>query len=370
MGCGVGQRAPLKRSEYVVIKFSTLSTPFHKSSSPVLPVLATVPRSGTWFLRYSISFLCHLAAGGRIDDRVTGETFGTPAGRPFDFERFLGGPLFCVRGALPAEHLFIGHTVCPGFDRVASEVPWWSATDFHVPGYDYFHNGFDYAWTPVDLAEQRYAAVCPQALDRSPWVDAGQRIVLVYRDPLGQLDSFYHYSRTHSQAVYRTFDGRKLSDVPFESFLFGGGLASYAKQFMSYQTMAAHLPGQVRLVSYERLMAEPVEALGDILGFLGADADVDRSLLASAIALARCEHLKAIEHELGRSLDGTHSARHGHMRPNSARSTPNGAARRAAIDWLLAKGLDPKYFAWDEAPAPTMVECVAELAPARRASSR
>ena len=353
-----------------MIKFNTLSTPFfRKSSSQHLPVLATVPRSGTWFLRYSISFLCHLAAGGSIDDRLTGKTVGARAGRPFDFEAFGGGPLFRVRDALRSEHLFIGHTVCPGFDRVAAEVPWWSATDFHVPGYDYFHDGLDYAWTPVDLGEQRYTAVCPRTLDRSPWVDAGQRIVLVYRDPLSQLDSFYHYSRTHAQAIYRTFEGRKLGEVPFETFLFAGGLASYAKQFMSYQTMAAHLPDQVRLVAYERLMAEPVEALADILSFLGAAADLDSRLLASAIELARPEHLKAIEHELGRSLDGTHSARHGHMRPSFARSAPNDAARRAAIDCLLAYGLDPKYFAWNEAAAiPKMAEFVAKPMPARRAS--
>ena len=80
-----------------------------------LPILATVPRSGTWFLRYAISFLCHIDRGGRIDDRLTGRTFGDPAGPAFDFQSFRGGPLFHVQGTLPDDHLFIGHTVCPGF---------------------------------------------------------------------------------------------------------------------------------------------------------------------------------------------------------------------------------------------------------------
>ena len=80
-----------------------------------VPILSTIPRSGTWFLRYAVSFLSHLDRGGRIDDRLTGRVVGNPSGTPFDFERFEGGPLFSVRGTLPSEHLFVGHTVCPGF---------------------------------------------------------------------------------------------------------------------------------------------------------------------------------------------------------------------------------------------------------------
>ena len=53
-----------------------------------LPVLSMIPRSGTWFLRYAISFLCPLEAGGRIDDRLTGRLVGSPFGQRFDFGRF------------------------------------------------------------------------------------------------------------------------------------------------------------------------------------------------------------------------------------------------------------------------------------------
>ncbi len=184
-------------------------------------------------------------AGGQVHDRVTGETVGRPSGRPFDFARFDGGPLFGVRSALPFEHLFIGHTVCPGFDQVAHEVPWWSATPFHVPGYDYFHDGLNYAYTPAEFDDRRYVSIVPEELDRSPWSDPQQRLLLVYRDPLDQVESFYHYSRTHAQAVYRGFDGRQLAEVALREFAFGGALASYAKQFVSYQHMALHRPAQV-----------------------------------------------------------------------------------------------------------------------------
>ena len=97
-----------------------------------LPILSTIPRSGTWFLRYAISFLCHLEGGGRIDDRITGKVIGMASGQPFDFKRFKGGPLFRVQGTLPAEHLFIGHTAYPRsrhlYTKLSAGLPNWAAS--------------------------------------------------------------------------------------------------------------------------------------------------------------------------------------------------------------------------------------------------
>lgn len=98
-----------------------------------LPVLSTIPRSGTWFLRYAISFLSHLDRGGRIDDRITGKVAGHSSGTPFDFRRFAGGPLFRVRSTMRSEHMFIGHTVCPGFSGLAGDYAWWAKTPFTFP---------------------------------------------------------------------------------------------------------------------------------------------------------------------------------------------------------------------------------------------
>ena len=115
-----------------------------------LPILATIPRSGTWFLRYALAFLAHLDRGGRIDNRLTGRIVGDPSGAPFDFEQFNGGPIFCVRGTMPSDHVFVGHTVCPGFTGAISKRSWWHRSTFHVPGYDYLHEGLNYRYTPVE----------------------------------------------------------------------------------------------------------------------------------------------------------------------------------------------------------------------------
>ena len=311
-----------------------------------LPILSTVPRSGTWFLRYAISFLCHLDRGGRIDDRLTGRTFGDPSGPSFDFQNFRGGPLFHVGGTLPDDHLFIGHTVCPGF--AASDVDWWSSTPFHVPGYDYLHEGMNYRYTPIELAAGRYAPVHVPALERAARRGRSRPIVLVYRNPLDQAVSYFRYSQNHKEATYNSIKGRPLAAVALRDYLFESALPSFAKQFISFQAQAKHHPGQVRLMPYERLMAQPVEVLAGILDHLSG-APRERPALADAVWLARREHMKAIENELGRSLDGTRIDRGSHITqvtPGRADPRIDEKTRSEAMAFLDRRGLDIGLFEW------------------------
>ena len=96
--------------------------PVYARSQPS-PDLGHYSQIGTWFLRYVMSFLVHLDRGGRrqrLDRRD-------------------------CRRSLPADHTFVGHTVCLGFSSMASGHSWWNRAFFHVPGYDYLHEGWDYA---------------------------------------------------------------------------------------------------------------------------------------------------------------------------------------------------------------------------------
>lgn len=308
-----------------------------------LPVLSTIPRSGTWFLRYAISFLCHLEAGGRIDDRLTGRLVGSPFGPRFDFGRFRGGPLFRVKGTLPADHLFIGHTVCPGFEPDAAK--WWAQTPFHVPGYDYLHEGMNYRYTPVELAPYDYAPIDERALEKATRKGAGGRIVLVYRNPLDQISSYLHYSREHVSLAYNAFRGRPLRSLSLRDYMFSGALASYAKQFVSFQQQARRYPDLVRLVRYERLMAAPVETLAGILDHL-AGAPRDRALLADAVHLARSDHMRAIETELGHSLDGTRSGRGSHIQRSKTGLAIDPKLGKQAEAYLRLLGIDTELFDW------------------------
>jgi hypothetical protein len=317
-----------------------------------LSILSTIPRSGTWFLRYSISFFCHLEAGGRIDDRITGSVIGNPTGLPFDFQRFKGGPLFRVRGTLPADHLFIGHTVCPGFADLAGGVDWWGRTGFHVPGYDYLHEGMNYKYTPVELARYDYTPVRVPALERAARKGFGSRMVLVYRNPIDQAASYFRYCQAHKDPTYSTFRGRPLTSVPFRDYLFESGLPSYARLFISFQAMAARYPALVRLIPYETMIRRPVDILTTVLDHL-AGAPRDWPMLEDAVHLARREHLKAIETELGRSLDGTRSGIGGsHIRQRTAGSADHwidDTTRGEAIALLQGLGLDTDLFEWPTA---------------------
>lgn len=311
-----------------------------------LPILSTVPRSGTWFLRYAISFLCHLDRGGRIDDRLTGRVFGDGAGPAFDFQSFRGGPLFRVRGTLPDDHLFIGHTVCPGF--AASDADWWRGTAFHVPGYDYFHEGMDYRYTPVDLAPYRYTPVHVPALERAARRGRSRPIVLVYRNPLDQAVSYFRYGQNHKDVAYNSLRGRPLTAVAFRDYLLESGLPSFAKQFISFQTLAERHPLQVLLMPYERLIADPVGVLAVVLDHLAGVAQ-RRPWLADAVWLARSEHMKAIEAELGRSLDGTRIDRGSHIsQVGGSRSDIHidEQTRAEAVTFLERLGIDTGLFDW------------------------
>jgi hypothetical protein len=324
---------------------SVLTSMFGHSA---LPVLATVPRSGTWFLRYAISFLCHLDRGGRIDDRLTGRTVGNRAGPPFDFEHFRGGPLFRVRDTLPAEHLFIGHTVCPGFAGLSAGIDWWDRTPFHVPGYDYFHEPMNFRYTPVDLAAQKYTEVRVPALERAARKAAGPPMVLVYRNPLDQAASYFRYSQNHKCARYNSLDGRPLRSVPFRQYLFDCALPSYAKQFISFQTLARRHPARVLLLPYERLERDAVAMLAVILDHLAGTAR-RRPHLADAVWLARREHLKAIEQELGRSLDGTRVKHASHITQMKAGRSGRQFDDRMLNETLIALacyGIDTDLLDW------------------------
>ncbi|TAJ39958.1 MAG: hypothetical protein EPO55_10760 [Reyranella sp.] len=315
-----------------------------------LPILATIPRSGTWFLRYAVSFLIHLDRGGCVKDRLTGEVVGRPSGLPFDFPGFRGGPLFHAQHSMPHDHLFIGHTVCPGFAGSVTDLGWWGKTAFHVPGYDYLHEGLNYAWTPIDLADDvAYTPLSVPALDRSAAVGRSAPMALVYRNPLAQAASYFRYCVGHPDRAYNTLDGQPLARVPFRDYLFGSALPSWAKQFVSFQAMAAWHRGLVRLVPYEHLMDRPVEILADLLNHLQGTARCDWRNLHHAVRLARREHLRAIETELGRSLDGTRAANISHMRSGRFEETLHDRLRDEVIQQLQWMGVDTDLIVWSAA---------------------
>ena len=283
-----------------------------------------------------------------MDDLVTHEVIGDPRGPAFDFSRFKGGPLFRMAGTLPTPHLFIGHTTCPGFQDQLPADHWWRRTSFHVPGYDYFHEGKNYSYTPVDLAAYDYTPTKVPAMERAARRGRGGPIALVYRNPLDQAYSYFRYCQAHVNPTYRLFRGRPLAEVCFREYLFGGALTSYARQFITYQVQAARHPDLVKLVPYESMIERPVETAAFLLDHF-ARTRRERPMLRAAVRLVRKDHMRAIEAKLGSSLDGTRDGRRSHMRPSDDTERDRlvtSSMRDEAIARLSEMGVDCSLFAW------------------------
>jgi hypothetical protein len=305
-----------------------------------------MPGEDVWFVRFALGFLAHLAQGGWVADRLSNRAVGNQAGRPFNFGHVRGGPLLWAPDLVASGHLFIGHGVCPGFRKIAARFPWWQSTPFCAPGYDYFHDGFNYAQVPVDLAPHAYARIPLRRLEAAAWVTPAQRAVLLYSDPLEQAASYFNYCRNHPAPAYNSLNGRRLTDWEFRDYLFAHALPSYAKTFISYQVMAGEVPGSVFLMPHKRLRERPVESLTSMLSHLAGTVQ-DWPQLADAVELARREHLAAVEISLGRPLDRRARAKvipmtaahdghcHGELDPDT---------RREGLSLLASLGVDPQYF--------------------------
>lgn len=312
----------------------------------VVPIIASLPGSDVWFLRFALAFLAHLDQGGHVTDRLRNRVVGSPGGRPFNFDHLAGGPLLWAPNLIGSGHLFIGHTVCPGFGKIAERFPWWKDTPFCAPGYDYFHDGLDYRQVPVDMAPHAYVAVPANGLDAAAWTKPAQRAVLVYSDPVEQAAFYLMHCRDHRMPAYSMLEGRRLADWPFRDYLFGHALPSYAKVFISYQAMAAERPGTVSLVPHHRLAERPAETLAAMLSHLAAKPR-QWPTIDDAVDLARREHRVAIEAEFGRPLDRARRRRNSQgpeVREELLRAPLDPGLHREALECLASLGIDLRYF--------------------------
>jgi hypothetical protein len=323
-----------------------------REAASLIPVLGCIPGYDVWSLRFAVAFREHLAQGGHIVDRLRGRVVGNPTGRPFNFDHLTGGPLLWAPNVIAAGHLFIGHAICPGFTKIAAEFPWWQATRPHARGFDYFHEGLDYAQVPVDMATHTTVPVSVRGLDAAAWAEPTQRAVLVYSDPIEQAICYLRFCRNHFAPAFNTLDGRRLADWNFRDYLFLHALPSFAKVFISYQVMSTRVPGSVSLVPHWRMLERPAETLASILSHL-AGMKRDWPMLEESVDLARREHLAAVEIERGRPLDGTRRRRasgNRDIRDEVLRDELDPNLRHEALELLGSLGVEPGYF---EPPADT-----------------
>ncbi len=326
-------------------RFRRTSPRHARRAATVIPVVSCLPGSDVWLLRAAIAFVAHFDQGGCVADRLHGRVVGNPDGRAFNFDHLHGGPLLWVPDLIPSGHLFVGHTVCPGFSKIVASVPWWQDARFCAPGYDYFGDGLDYTQVPVDMAPHAQARVDVGKLDAAAWIKPAQRAVLVYSDPIEQAAGYFNYCRTHPARNRNTVDGRRLKDWQYRDYLLQQALPSYAKLFISYQAMAKAMPRSVSLVAESRMLESPAETLAWLLSHL-TGVSRDWPMIADAVALARQEHLIAIEKDLGRPLE---RSRRGNRQASKVpedilQEQSDPALRREGLEFLASLGVDLRYF--------------------------
>ena len=304
-----------------------------------------MPGADLWFLRFAFSFLSHLEQGGHVVDRLSEQCFGNPDGPPFNFDHVSGGPLLWVAD-LPSRHLFIGHTVCPGFNRISSKFDWWAKTAFVAPGYDYLHDGMNYRHVPVDLGPHAFVSVSVEDVDAAAWTLSEQRMVFVYCDPIAHALGSFNNNQKRLRSAHIQPGERLPTDLRFHEYLFQQALPSYAKLFLSYQAMAEAVPGAVHIVAEDALRAEPARMLPTVLSHLNL-GHWQSALIDAVVKLSRREHVVAIEKEFGLSQTRSRGSRRIAAPPTPetvVATASDPGLRREALTSLASMGVNTAYF--------------------------
>lgn len=234
-------------------------------------LLATMPRSGTWYSFYFFEFL---------DLYLTGRT------------------TLQTRMELEVYHgLKVGkisvHSICPGFLEVyfgPYRQPW-DDLEFYVDGYNYGYQKF--IGGNIDVF--------------SPASNSDIRIIYLYRNPLDQAVSYFRHAQ-HNKNEHKTYRNREDGTVQeFSSaseFLRFAGLEAYIKQYFTFHVMAERFPQNILMVSYEELMKSPTATFGSMLEFWNVPIEEEEIQAQMRKALNSCspQSLKNIEQALGSSL--------------------------------------------------------------------
>ena len=239
---------------------------------PKVGLIATIPKSGTWYCHYFFHFYQQYLRGA---DHSGLEVTIQPHRAP----------------DLGLDIMFISHTVCPGFYAYQGE--WRSAWDrltFRDPAYN---------WA-MDLIN-----------DRPHWYDPGMnenaRIVLIYRNPLDQAVSYFQYAQNHREGRKRHYRDEAGELRPLESagdYLRHVGLESYVKQFLSFRIMRDYFPDRILMLSYESLLREARDGFFKILKHFGHNPGLPQHhpRFSAALEASGMGAMKQLEDRLGRSL--------------------------------------------------------------------
>lgn len=228
-------------------------------------LIATMPRSGTWYNNLFFHYYMQLLEG-KEDLSV--------------IDKGINVILSDRTMKLGVRNFLIGHMDCPGFFRYQGRMrEKWDALQYL--------DGFD--WASEALRELDTTG------DSDPFVNANVRIIYYYRNPLDQaISSFQHQYQQNALSPFKTE----------RDYLFKGGLDSFIKQYFTFCAVARLCPEQVLLVTYETLIRQAAQSFLRVLAFLGHDIrdPAHQERIGIALRLASKDALQQLERQLGHSI--------------------------------------------------------------------
>ena len=236
-------------------------------------IIATMPRSGTWYNYYLFNFYLQLLQGKtNLNARVS----------PI--------PIVC-KDTIGLDFMFICHTICPGFHRHQGKYrEAWDRLVFYAPGFN----------SANDFIEKN-----KKFLD--PSLNKGARIVYLYRNPLDQAVSFFRHVLNHKDQRYRyrkDFQGNMVLMTSVREYIDHVGLEAYIKQFLTFKIMRDIWPDNIIMITYENLMRDPKAVFLRILKHFGHTVDNPDHLrkVDIAISLSSKDSMKNIENKIGHAV--------------------------------------------------------------------
>lgn len=262
-----------------------------KNSNRETALIATLPKSGTWFTHTFFWCYDHLL---RNQDKFLYEKIEPDLLTALRDQKI--GEISTHVDTFGLNKLFICHTVCPGFkDLNDFRYEQWTALHFPIVGYN---------------REKSHVAGHKEWDLLRPQINPYSRIIYLYRNPLDHLVSYFDHSQTHSQDHHRfkiLLNGSRVLIDNLYDFAFSFGcLSGFIKHYYSFKQMHLHFPENVMMLPYETLIKNPRNSFFNMLSFLGIppDNDIKYQLFEHALLMSSKDFLISIENKLNRSMVG------------------------------------------------------------------
>ncbi len=254
----------------------TQKTNLFKTKKPVSGMIATMPKSGTWYNHYFYFYLDQLLQDKEKLERVL------PKYRMGSFD---------MKETMNISFFVICHAICPGYFRQLGKYQQlWEQLTFYVKGFNYIGDALN------------------RNLDRlDPYLNSDVKLIYLHRNPLDQAVSAFVSTIHHKNEKHRYYydqNGCKRQITNVRDYFFSVGLEGYIKQYVTWKVMKRAYPDNILINKYEDLVRNPSLVFLKSLNHFGLN--VKNRLLQEKIAIAMKltskDSLRSIENMLGHSL--------------------------------------------------------------------